>query len=221
MNYNSKQWKQVTKNYRRMNPICEKCDEQRRVTPATHTSHIVPVDQGGEPLDEENLIALCRSHYHNRKEFARHYPPTEVIIICGPPGAGKTTYVRERIQPGEVVFDLDAIYQALTFQPEHVKPEEVEDLVFRIRDKVYEWIKQPNKVNRAYIITSVAEEEKRRELVKLFSAKAVMLDKPAEVCKQRIKSQGRPATKDWELLVDEWHTVYASSETYPPGSDTF
>lgn len=35
------------------------------------------------------------------------------LIVTGPPGSGKTTWVNEHKQPGEIVLDLDAIKAAL------------------------------------------------------------------------------------------------------------
>lgn len=37
-----------------------------------------------------------------------------LTVITGPPAAGKTTYVREHAQPGDIVIDLDVIACALT-----------------------------------------------------------------------------------------------------------
>lgn len=39
---------------------------------------------------------------------------TEVHIICGPPGSGKTTFVQKHMQPGDLILDMDAIVAALT-----------------------------------------------------------------------------------------------------------
>lgn len=31
------------------------------------------------------------------------------FVICGPPGSGKTTWVRERARPGDLVWDFDDV----------------------------------------------------------------------------------------------------------------
>ena len=36
-------------------------------------------------------------------------PTCRVMLVCGPPGAGKTTYVRERARECDIVIDLDLI----------------------------------------------------------------------------------------------------------------
>src|SRR4249920_7173 len=36
-------------------------------------------------------------------------PACRVMLVCGPPGAGKSTYVCKHMQPGDAVIDLDLI----------------------------------------------------------------------------------------------------------------
>jgi AAA domain len=42
-----------------------------------------------------------------RPELPR--PTCRVVLVCGPPGAGKTTYVQKRARPVDIVIDLDLI----------------------------------------------------------------------------------------------------------------
>lgn len=39
----------------------------------------------------------------------------EVIIVCGAPASGKTTYVKNNMTIGDLVIDLDAIRCAIGF----------------------------------------------------------------------------------------------------------
>lgn len=42
-----------------------------------------------------------------------------LTIVTGPPCAGKTTYVSEHAQPGDIIIDFDALAQALGSPPHH------------------------------------------------------------------------------------------------------
>lgn len=58
-------WKKVRKAFLRRHPLCEDC-----CAAATVAHHIIPVDDGGEPFNSDNLKALCRDCHeveHGRK----------------------------------------------------------------------------------------------------------------------------------------------------------
>ena len=48
------------------NPVCEECLRRGLVTEATVVDHIVPINEGGAPLDMSNLQSLC-AKCHNIK----------------------------------------------------------------------------------------------------------------------------------------------------------
>lgn len=64
--YTSRAWKRLRVVVLREHPFCVECLKQKRYTPATVVDHIVPINQGGAPLDEANLQPLCSS-CHNKK----------------------------------------------------------------------------------------------------------------------------------------------------------
>lgn len=64
--YQSAEWKALRKRKLQLNPLCEECCRQGKLTKATMVDHIVPVKQGGAALDIDNLQSLCWS-CHSRK----------------------------------------------------------------------------------------------------------------------------------------------------------
>ena len=57
-------WGKLRRAFLRSNPLCQVCGR-----PAYIAHHIVPIDEGGERLDEDNLKAMCRNcheHLHGR-----------------------------------------------------------------------------------------------------------------------------------------------------------
>lgn len=59
-------WRKVRAMKLRANPLCEECEKGKVLTPASMVHHIVPIEEGGEVLDLENLMALCES-CHDKK----------------------------------------------------------------------------------------------------------------------------------------------------------
>lgn len=59
-------WRRVRLLHLRNNPLCRMCLLDGVVTAATMVDHIVPIADGGEKLDDDNLQSLCRD-CHARK----------------------------------------------------------------------------------------------------------------------------------------------------------
>jgi len=57
-----------------------------------------------------------------------------VIVVVGPPGSGKSSYVRERVKFGEMVVDVDELFRALTLRPMWEKPPQLIGAVLAVRD---------------------------------------------------------------------------------------
>ncbi len=58
--YNSHEWQRLRKQKLAINPLCEHCEREGKVTPATVVDHIVPIKEGGAALDINNLQSLCK-----------------------------------------------------------------------------------------------------------------------------------------------------------------
>ena len=52
-------WRKARKLFLKRHPLCEKCREQGKLTPAQEVHHILPLSRGGTH-DETNLMALCK-----------------------------------------------------------------------------------------------------------------------------------------------------------------
>jgi 5-methylcytosine-specific restriction endonuclease McrA len=64
--YNSWPWRKFAKRYKESHPLCVECEKKDMVVPVKVVDHIIPVNAGGEKLDESNCQSLCES-CHNRK----------------------------------------------------------------------------------------------------------------------------------------------------------
>ena len=67
--YSSTAWRKKSEQHRRDELLCRPCSKQGRVTLATLTDHIVPIEQGGDPWDDDNLQSSC-DPCHNAKRQA-------------------------------------------------------------------------------------------------------------------------------------------------------
>lgn len=53
-------WRKLSEYKRKIDPLCERCSEQGRTTPACHVHHVVPIKVAPEKrLDITNLMSVC------------------------------------------------------------------------------------------------------------------------------------------------------------------
>jgi 5-methylcytosine-specific restriction protein A len=67
-------WQKARLTYLRHHPLCEKCQENNLITLAVLVHHIIPISDGGDRLNPDNLMALCNKCHeeiHGKDRFKR------------------------------------------------------------------------------------------------------------------------------------------------------
>jgi predicted kinase len=136
----------------------------------------------------------------------------QVKIVCGAPGSGKTTWVKNNMKPGDLVMDQDALYAALSFQPVHSNPSNLLPIVLSMRYSLFNIVEKNYKAvfDTFWIITSGASVETREQFEDRYQATIFVLLTPAEECIRRITTDEiRNKNMDfWSDLVNQWWKNY-------------
>lgn len=160
----------------------------------------------------DNLQPLCHECHSAKtaREDGRWGKRAAVTIVCGPPGSGKTTYVRERMRWGDLVVDLDAIFVAISGLGWYEKPECLLPFAAEARDALLARLGQPSEVRHAWVIMSGARRADRQRLRSQLHGTVVVLEVPGTECMRRIALDERRATMAplWKDLVDRWWREY-------------
>jgi hypothetical protein len=141
----------------------------------------------------------------------------KVYLVCGPPGSGKTTWVRERALPGDLVWDQDDFLRYLF----HFGPDARPDLPHGIgvareaREAILRaLVSFP--VGRAFLIMGGADRQEREAIASSVGAELVMLATPEAECLQRIAddpTRGSVRWEEWEAAVKRWWTTYRTGRS--------
>jgi len=124
------------------------------------------------------------------------------VLVAGPPVSGKSTYVRERARPGDVVLDYDQIARDLGSpdpwdHPRGIQKAAEAEMQRRLADL------PPDR--DAWIIRCAPGPE-RVSLAEQIGADVVLLDVSADEAKARAERDGRPP---WTpSAIDKWWRIH-------------
>jgi len=64
-------WKRVRLLYIQEHPLCEDCEDRGFITPADLVDHVIPISEGGDRLNFNNLRSLCTADHENKHKHER------------------------------------------------------------------------------------------------------------------------------------------------------
>jgi predicted kinase len=128
-------------------------------------------------------------------------------VIHGAPCAGKSTYIREHAQPGDIVIDFDRMAQAFGSPDTHDHNEHHKFVTIAARRAAIRQAFIEHERGAAVWIAQVNITPKWRDKYLYHGAKIVTLDvDPAEL--HRRASASRPP--EWHSYIDEWEAIELS-----------
>ena len=91
-------------------------------------------------LNPDNIV-LVHHRCHNKIHNKLGYSQRQVFVVYGSPLSGKSSYVKETMVEGDLIIDMDRIWQCVSGCPEYVKPNRLKSVVFSARDNLLESVK--------------------------------------------------------------------------------
>lgn len=169
------------------------------------------VDDALIALNPENVQLVhfrCHNEIHKRFGYSGSIQKT-VYLVYGSPCSGKSTWVKEVAESGDLVLDIDRIWKAIRAEScgEYEKPNELKANVFGVRDCILDMIKvRRGKWKNAFIVGGYALDGERERLIEMIGIdKVIFIDTPREVCIERAQLK----SDEWITYVDEWFDRYS------------
>lgn len=153
----------------------------------------------------------CHNEEHNRFSGQNTKPEKKVYLITGAPCSGKTTFARERMQAGDLIVDIDDIWQQLSGQPRYIKPVSIKPLVFATRDAQEEQVRMGAGTWRnAFVIKGVPLPMDRKRAAEKLGAEVITIDTPKEECLRRLHEnpQGRNVA-EYEQHINNYFLMFS------------
>jgi predicted kinase len=169
-------------------------------------------------LNPDN-IALVHHKCHNEIHEKTGCKQKKVYIIWGSPMSGKNTYVQGVAKYGDLILDIDNLWQAISGRPRYEKPNRIKENVFSLHNQVLTMIAQRMGYwNVAYVIGGYALPSERERLAQRLGAECVYIDTTREECLARLAmcQDGRKKT-EWEKYISDWWYTFERFAP-PPGA---
>jgi hypothetical protein len=155
-------------------------------------------------LNPDNVLVVhhgCHNKIHGKRgrEFRQ-----AVYIVYGSPMSGKGTFVAEQRAPGDLVVDMDSLFEALTGLPRYEKPDALlpnvkavyNTLIDNIRTRYGGW-------STAWVIGGYPEKYQREKLAEQLGAELVFIDTSKEECLRRLTADPERG-EEWAGYIERW-----------------
>ena len=224
--YHGKEWRKLVEAIRieRVNEdgqlICEYCGKPivRKYDAIGHHKVELTEENVNDfevSLNPDNVVMVhhaCHNRIHDKLGYSRR----EVYLVYGPPRAGKTTWVRENMTEGDLVVDMDNVWECVSMCDRYVKPKRLNAVVFKVRDVLIDAVKyRLGRWHNAYVIGGYPLSSERERLCRELGAREVFIDATMEECIQRAEGMEGENAEDWKKFIAEWferyHATVASS----------
>ena len=218
--YRSREWENLLKVIKLQradshgNIICEHCDKPivrsydcighhvTELTEENYTDYNISLN----PVNIKLVHHKCHNIIHN-KLYSNN---RQVFIVYGSPLAGKSSWVADNMTEGDLIIDLDNIWQCVSGCDRYIKPNRLKPVVFSVRDNLLESVRyRRGKWLNAYIIGGYPYKAERERLIDSLGAREVFIDTPYEECVKRLQSCEDRDKKLWEQYIADWWLQYS------------
>jgi predicted kinase len=130
-----------------------------------------------------------------------------VHLVCGPPGAGKSTYVAARKSADDLVWDYDRVMEAITMAAPYMRPLGASRYVLAMREAFFTEAALKSigaEPERVWVIATLPRRNERAELAARLGATVVVLAPTKAECLERVAVRAR----DFSSVVNRWFQEY-------------
>ena len=112
------------------------------------------------------------------------------------------------MQPGDLVIELDLLYQALSLQERYVNPSEIKANVFAVKNLLLDQVKMRyGKYSRAWVIGGYPDRAARERLANDLGAEMVLIETDKTECLNRLnhcQDERANQKREFKQYIEQW-----------------
>ena len=197
--------------------ICEHCGEPITRAYDAIGHHIIElndrnVSDASISLNPENIMLV---HHRCHNKIHQKLCTTDrraVYLVYGAPCSGKSSFVRENMEQGDLIVDVDSIWQCISGCDRYIKPARLNACAFVLRDTLLEQVRyRTGKWLTAWVVGGYPLTAERERLCKSLGAREIFIDTTRDECLQRLTEcaavDGRDV-EEWTRYISDWFDKY-------------
>jgi len=163
-------------------------------------------------LNPDNIMIVShKSHnlIHDNFNTANY---RQVFIVYGAPLSGKSTWVKDNAGFGDLIVDMDNIWECVSGCRKYVKPKLLNAVAFRVRDTLLDCVKyRIGKWRNAYLVGGYPFKSERERMLKEFGAREVHIESTKEECLDRLSKVKDARSDEWEKFICDWFEKFSAT----------
>lgn len=198
--------------------VCEMCGKTIVNSKAIHLHHIEKltkqnVKDASVSLNPAKLQVLCQSCHNktpdrNWNRICLSRVDRAVHIVYGAPFSGKSTYVADHLVKGDLVVDMDRLFEAVSYAERYDKEDCLKFNVFAVRNLLIEQIKNRyGKFKNAWIVGGYPRKFDREQLSNNVGADLIYQEVTKQMCYSRLDKcddSRKHRKEEWRKYIDRW-----------------
>lgn len=160
-------------------------------------------------LNPDNIMIVSH-RTHNKIHNKLSYSHRQIFIVHGSPLSGKSSWVKDNMNEGDLIIDIDNIWECVSGCDKYIKPNCLKTIVFSVRDNLIDCVKyRKGKWLNAYVISSLPFKNERDRLADQLGARIIHIDTDKETCIKRLYNNpdGRDI-KQWISFIEDYFEQY-------------
>lgn len=169
------------------------------LTPENVHNHLISLNSAN--------VMLVHSDCHNQIHQRFGYQSKRVFVVWGAPLSGKSTFVAANARRGDLVVDMDRLFEAITMQPSFDKPDALFTNVTGLYNLLIDNIQtRYGKWHNAWVVGGFADKYKREKLITDLGAEGVFCRTSKVECLARLATDTarQPYKAEWTRYIEDW-----------------
>lgn len=169
------------------------------------------VNDAAISLNPDNVWLVhhkCHNQIHNKLGYREDL--RKIYLVYGSPLSGKSTWVNDVKRSGDLIVDIDSIWQCVSGCDKYVKDGRLNACVFGVRDTLLDMVRcRRGKWLNAYVIGGYPLISERERLCRELGATEIFIDTDKEECIRRLMENpdGRDIDQ-WMRFINDWWRRY-------------